>query len=82
MRGWNWFFKCNLPKILESENLGLGFGILSTVNGVGMFFGPYAAGLVRDKTGSYEMSFIFLSILAMLIAVTALILRIKMKGAF
>jgi len=66
-------------KILQPENLGLGFGILSTVSGVGMFFGPYMAGLVRDKTGSYEISFIFLSILALLVTLTAIILRIKMR---
>lgn len=66
-------------KILQPENLGLGFGILSTLSGVGMFFGPYMAGLVRDKTGSYEISFIFLSILALLITLTAIILRIKMR---
>ena len=68
-------------KILEPEDLGLGFGILSTVNGVGMVFGPYMAGVVRDKTGSYVMSFIFLSILALLVTLTALILRIKMRRA-
>jgi len=67
------------PKILRLENLGLGFGILSTVSSIGMFFGPYTAGLVRDKTSSYEISFIFLSILAMLVTITALILRIKMR---
>ena len=66
-------------KILQPENLGLGFGILSTVSGVGMFFGPYMTGLVRDKTGSYEISFIFLSILALLVTLTAIILRIKMR---
>lgn len=66
-------------KILEPENLGLGFGVLSTVSSIGMFFGPYIAGLVRDKTGSYEISFIFLSLLALLITITALILRVKIR---
>ncbi len=66
-------------KILKTENLGLGFGILSMVSSIGAFFGPYMAGLVRDKTGSYEMSFIFLSILAMLVTVTAIILRVKIR---
>jgi len=66
-------------RILEPKNLGLGFGILAMASGTGMFFGPYIAGFVRDKTGSYEMSFIFLSILALLTTVTALILRVKMK---
>jgi predicted MFS family arabinose efflux permease len=66
-------------KILDPKNLGLGFGILSTVSSIGIFFGPYIAGLIRDKTGSYEISFIFLSILALLIPITALILRIKTR---
>ncbi len=68
-------------KILKTENLGLGFGILSTVSSLGTFFGPYIAGLVRDKTGSYEMSFIFLSTLAVLVTVTAIALRVKIKRA-
>jgi predicted MFS family arabinose efflux permease len=64
-------------KILRPENLGLVFGILFTFSSLGMFFGPSAAGLVRDKTGSYEATFIFLSILALFVPLTALILRIK-----
>lgn len=66
-------------KILEPKNLGLGFGILATVSSIGMVFGPYLAGLVRDKTGSYELSFIFLSMLAMLTTITAVMVRIKMR---
>ncbi len=66
-------------KILEPKNLGLGFGILAMTSGTGMFFGPYLAGFVRHKTGSYETSFILLSILALLTTVTALILRVRMK---
>ena len=66
-------------KILEPKNLGLGFGILATVSNIGMLFGPYVAGLVRDKTGSYELSFIFLAMLAMLTTITAVMLRIKMR---
>jgi len=66
-------------KILKPENLGLGFGIFSAVSSIGIFFGPYMAGLVRDQTGSYEMSFIFLSILAMLVTVTAILLRVKIR---
>ncbi len=70
-----------LSKVLPSKDLGLGFGILGMGSGIGMFFGPYLSGLIRDKTGSYEITFIFLSILAVLILVTSVILRIKMKRA-
>jgi predicted MFS family arabinose efflux permease len=66
-------------KILEPKNLGLGFGILATVSNIGMLFGPYVAGLVRDKTGSYELSFVFLAMLALLTTITALMLRITMR---
>ncbi|MFC2166290.1 MFS transporter, partial [Acidobacteriota bacterium] len=70
-----------LSKIVPPKDLGIGFGILSMVSGMGMFFGPYLSGLIRDKTGSYEMTFIFLSILAIFIPTTAAILRIKIKKA-
>lgn len=64
--------------ILEPKNLGLGFGILAAVSSIGMVSGPYVAGLVRDKTGSYELSFIFLSMLALLTTITAVAVRIEM----
>jgi len=66
-------------KILEPKNLGLGFGILATTSSMGMVFGPYLVGLVRDKTGSYELSFVFLSMLAILITITAVTVRITMR---
>lgn len=69
-----------LPKISRPENLGLNFGILSMLANVGMLFGPYVTGLLKDRTGSYEVSFIFLSIFALSLALTALVLRIKMRG--
>ena len=66
-------------KILKTKNLGLGFGILSTLSSIGIFSGPYITGLVRDKTNSYKMSFIFLSTIAMLIAFTAILVRVKRR---
>jgi MFS family permease len=64
-------------KIMRPENSGLGFGILSTVSSAGMVFGPYLTGVIKDRTGSYELSFTFLSILALLVTLTAVALRIK-----
>ncbi len=69
-----------LPKISKPENLGLNFGILSMFASMGMLFGPYVTGFLRDKTGSYEVSFVFLSILALLLSLTAFALRTKMRG--
>jgi len=69
-------------KISSTKNFGVGFGILTALSSVGTFFGPYAAGLIRDETGSYEMSFIFLSIAAILVTLTAIALRVqKRKGS-
>ena len=64
-------------KILKPTSLGLGFGIISTCMGIGVSFGPSLAGLVRDRTESYQMSFILLSAFAILVTLTAAILRLK-----
>lgn len=66
-------------KILKPHLLGLVFGILFTFSSIGMFLGPFAAGIVRDRTGSYETTFVFLSAIAMLVPLTALYLRVKIK---
>jgi len=70
-----------LPKISKSENLGLAFGILSMFASMGMLFGPYATGLIRQGTGSYQLGFVFLSILALLVTSTALLSRSRMLRA-
>lgn len=66
-----------ISKIMRPENSGLGFGILSTVSSAGMVFGPYLTGMIKDRTGTYELSFTFLAILALLVTLTAVVLRIK-----
>lgn len=68
-----------LSKVLPERSIGLGFGILAMLSGLGMFFGPYLAGLIRDKTGSYEMTLIFLSGLSLLISLSAVVLGIKLR---
>ena len=70
----------SLPsKISKPGNLGLSFGIFSMFASMGMLFGPYVTGFLRDRTGSYEMSFLFLSVLALLLSLTALLLRTKIR---
>ncbi len=70
-----------LPKISRSGNLGLSFGILTMFASMGMLFGPYVTGLIRDQTGSYELAFTSLSILALLVTLTALFSRTRMPKA-
>jgi len=68
-----------LSKNLPSKDLGLGFGILGMVSGIGMFFGPYLSGLIRDKTGSYETVFLFLAALSLLITAAAFTFQLRAK---
>jgi nitrate/nitrite transporter NarK len=67
------------PRISSPENQGLSFGILSAVMNVGVFFGPYVTGLIRDRTASYEGGFITLSIFAVILTITTIILKISIK---
>ena len=70
-----------LSKNLPPKDLGLGFGILGMVSGMGMFFGPYLSGLIRDKTGSYETTFLFLAALSLLVTAAAVIFQLRAKEA-
>ncbi|MFC2167822.1 nitrate/nitrite transporter [Acidobacteriota bacterium] len=68
-----------LSKNLPPKDLGVGFGILGMVSGIGMFFGPYLSGLIRDKSGSYETTFLFLAVLSLLITGIALIFHLQTR---
>ncbi len=57
------------PEILKPENVGVGFGILSTCSSVGLFVAPYLVGKVKDITGSYEWSFILISLFFLLVTI-------------
>jgi len=50
------------PEIMRPENVGLGFGIISSCSGIGIFVGPYLVGKAKDLTGSDLWSFILISI--------------------
>ncbi len=57
------------PEILKPENIGLGFGILSTFSSIGLFVAPYMVGRVRDITGSNDWSFIMISLFFLFVMV-------------
>jgi MFS family permease len=63
--------------LLEPGQRGLGYGILASASSTGMVLGPYAAGWMRETEGSYEPVFLLLSALAMLVTVTAVVLRAR-----
>jgi MFS family permease len=57
------------PEMLKIENVGLGFGIISTCSSIGLFVAPYLVGKTKDLTGSYSWSFILISLFSFLIMI-------------
>jgi len=57
------------PEMLKIENIGLGFGIISTCSSFGLFVAPYLVGKTKDVTGSYSWSFILISLFSFLILI-------------
>jgi len=61
-----------VANVVSHERLGLGYGILSMLNNVGIFVGPQLVGYGRDVTGSYGASFWLMSVFALLATGTIL----------
>lgn len=55
------------PEILKTENVGLGFGVISTCSSIGLFVAPYLVGKAKDLTGSYHWSFILIAFFSFLV---------------
>ena len=58
------------PELLKPENLGLGFGVISTCSSIGLFIAPYLIGKAKDLTGSYGFSFVFISLFCLLTVIS------------
>jgi MFS family permease len=50
------------PEMLKIENVGLGFGVISTCSSIGLFAAPYLVGKMKDLTGSDQWSFVLISL--------------------
>lgn len=57
------------PEMLKTENVGLGFGVISTCSSIGLFIAPYLAGKAKDLTGSYLSTFVLVSAFFFLIVI-------------
>lgn len=57
------------PEILKIENVGLGFGIISSCSSIGLFVAPYLVGRAKDISGSDGWSFILISFFSLLIMI-------------
>ena len=54
------------PDLLKPDNLGVGFGVISTCSSIGLFVAPYLIGKAKDLTGSDGSSFVFVSLFFLL----------------
>jgi MFS family permease len=57
------------PELLKPENVGLGFGVISTCSSTGLFVAPYLVGKVKDLTGSDHWSFTLISLFFLFTAI-------------
>ena len=58
------------PAILKPENVGLGFGVISTCSSIGLFVAPYFVGKTRDLTGTNSGSFFLISFFFFLVLIS------------
>ena len=69
------------PEMLKMENVGLGFGVISTCSSIGLFIAPYLVGKAEDITGSYGWSFILISLFCLFVTISILPARLPRKNA-
>ncbi len=63
------------PEMLRTENVGLGFGIISTCSSIGLFVAPFLVGKAKDISGSYGWSFTLISLFSLLITIFIFLTR-------
>ncbi|OGP69220.1 MAG: hypothetical protein A2169_06160 [Deltaproteobacteria bacterium RBG_13_47_9] len=69
------------PEILKLENIGLGFGVVSTCSSLGLFIAPYLVGKIKDLTGSDQWSFLLISLFFLLTTISILLIRPSLREA-
>lgn len=67
------------PELLKPDNLGLGFGVISTCSSIGLFVAPYLIGKTKDLTGSDGISFVFISLFFLLTAIPIFLVQHRAK---
>ncbi|RJX25602.1 MAG: MFS transporter [Dethiobacter sp.] len=68
-----------VPKLLPPEQVGAGYGVLSTCLNIGALIGPLWVGLSYDGTGSYVYGFMVMAIFALATAACAMLLKVLGK---
>jgi ACS family tartrate transporter-like MFS transporter len=65
--------------LLSGTASAAGLALINSVGSVGGFFGPYAIGAIRDLTGSFDSSLLFLAAVVALAAVVVTVLGHRMR---
>lgn len=69
----------NPPSFLTGAAAGGAIALINSIGNLGGFFGPYIVGYIKDVTGSFHISMIFLGI-SMILASLIIVLLVKQSG--
>ena len=70
------FVFSSLPQSIKPRQMAIGLGILTAASNLGIAFGPSAFGLLLDKTGgNFNLGFIILAAISLVIIVALSVLR-------
>ncbi|MBZ5659828.1 MAG: MFS transporter [Acidobacteriia bacterium] len=70
-----------LPTAFLSESAAAAsIGLINSVGGLGGFVGPYVVGYLRNRTGSFTSSMIFMIVAPLLSAALVFTLRVRLAG--
>lgn len=67
------------PSFLTESAAAGAIALINSIGNLGGFFGPYAVGYIRDATGSFTMSMVFLGI-SMILSSIIIIFLVKQSG--
>ncbi|WP_093727206.1 MFS transporter [Terribacillus halophilus] len=67
------------PSFLTESAAAGAIALINSIGNLGGFFGPYAVGYIRDATGSFTMSMIFLGV-SMILSSLIIIFLVKQSG--
>lgn len=63
------------PEMLKIENMGFGFGVISTCSSIGLFVAPYLVGKAKDLSGSDLWTFLLISLFFLLVMISVFFAR-------
>jgi len=65
------------PEVVSADKLGFGYGVMASLQNIGILMAPPIAGLIKDLTGSYQGSYGVMSAFALIVTISIILLGIK-----